>query len=80
MVVESATQSTMVVVCASRLLLGFLLLVVKLSPASKVDVSSRMDEQENTVLLNCELQLGVVQPTGHVENFRWMLPHGVFLF
>ena len=72
----------MVVVCVSRLLLGFLLLIVKLSPASKVDVTSTLDGQEDIVVQNYQLllQLGLVQPTGSAVDPHWMLPHGVFLF
>jgi len=61
-------------VCVSRLLFGFLLLVVKLS--------TKESECQDVVLFNCELllQLGLIQPTGSVENSQWMLPHGVLLF
>ena len=62
------------VVCVSQLLFAFLLLVVKLS--------TKEGEREDVVLFNCGLllQLGLVQPTGSVENSLWMLPHGVLLF
>ena len=72
----------MVVVCVSRLLLGFLLFIVKLSPASKIDVTGTLDGQEDTVVQNYQvlLLLGLVQPTGSVVHPHWMLPHGVFLF
>ena len=60
--------------CVSWLLFGFLLLVVKLS--------TKEGEREDVILFNRELllQLGLVQPTGSVENSWWMLPHGVLLF
>ena len=64
----------MAVVCVSRLLFGFLLLVVKLS--------GKEGAREDAVLFNHELllHLGLVQPTDSVENSRLMLPHGVLLF
>ena len=64
----------MAVVCVSRLLFGFLLLVVNLS--------GKEGAREDAVLFNHELllHLGLVQPTDSVENSRLMLPHGVLLF